>query len=122
MYKPLNQCIAQSDELKKLIRENPDLPIVVMVDSEVCADDSFRWWFAPDIRFEVGDFLDCEQDVDDERVFDDKDDFEECLADRLGDGGDYDETSDEEFDRIVAEKLKEYEPYWKKVIYIRAMV
>ncbi len=122
MPKPLNECITQSDELKKLIIENPELPLVVMVDYEVCADASSRWWFAPDIRFEVGDFLDCEQEVNDERIYDDKDIFEEELTDSLADSGDYDDISDEEFDRIVAEKLKEYEPYWKKVIYIRASI
>ena len=44
------------------------------------------------------------------------------MADILGDSGDYDETTDEEFDKIVQEELKKYEPYWKKVIEIRADV
>lgn len=30
--------------LLKLVIDNPDLPIVPMVDYEICADDSHSWW------------------------------------------------------------------------------
>lgn len=121
-YRPLGMFTAQTDKLKKLIAEHPDLPIVVIVNAEVVADDDYNWWYAPDISFSMGEILDCEQDVNDMKVYTDRDDFEEDLADVLGDSGDYDETTDEEFDKIVQEELKEYEPYWKKVIQIRADV
>ena len=121
-YRPLNMFMKQTDELKKLIAEHPDYPIVVMVANEVVADDSYGWWYAPSLSFSIGEILDCEQDVNDEKVYVDRDDFEEDLADILGDSGDYDETTDEEFDKIVQEELKKYEPYWKKVIQIRADV
>ncbi len=121
-YKPLNMFSAQTDELKKLMAEYPDLPIVVIVNAEVVADDDYNWWYAPSITFSFGEILDCEQDVNDMKVYTDRDDFEEDLADILGDSGDYDETTDEEFDKIVQEELKKYEPYWKKVIQIRADV
>ena len=122
MYKPLNMFSAQTDELKKLIAEHPDYPIVVIVANEVVADDFYGWWYAPSLSFSIGEILDCEQEVNDEKVYTDRDDFEEDLADILGDSGDYDETTDEEFDKIVQEELKKYEPYWKKVIQIRADV
>ena len=121
-YKPLNMFTAQTDELKKLIAEHPDMPIVVIVNAEVVADDDYNWWYAPYISFSLGEILDCEQDVNDMKVYTDRDDFEEDLADILGDSGDYDETTDEEFDKIVQEELKKYEPYWKRVIQIRADV
>ena len=121
-YRPLNMFMKQTDELKKLIAEHPDLPIVVIVNAEVVADDDYNWWYAPYISFSLGEILDCEQDVNDMKVYTDRDDFEEDLADILGDSGDYDETTDEEFDKIVQEELKKYEPYWKKVIQIRADV
>ena len=121
-YRPLNMFMKQTDELKKLIAEYPDYPIVVMVANEVVADDFYGWWYAPSLSFSIGEILDCEQDVNDEKVYVDRDDFEEDLADILGDSGDYDETTDEEFDKIVQEELKKYEPYWKKVIQIRADV
>ena len=121
-YRPLNMFMKQTDELKKLIAEHPDYPIVVMVANEVVADDFYGWWYAPSLSFSIGEILDCEQEVNDEKVYTDRDDFEEDLADILGDSGDYDETTDEEFDKIVQEELKKYEPYWKKVIQIRADV
>ena len=121
-YRPLGMFTAQTDELKKLIAEHPDLPIVVIVNAEVVADDDYNWWYAPDVSFSLGELLDCDQDVNDMKVYTDRDDFEEDLADILGDSGDYDETTGEEFDKIVQEELKKYEPYWKKVIQIRADV
>ena len=121
-YRPLNMFMKQTDELKKLIAEHPDYPIVVMVANEVVADDFYGWWYAPSLSFSIGEILDCEQEVNDEKVYTDRDDFEEDLADILGDSGDYDETTDEEFDKIVQEELKKYEPYWKRVIQIRADV
>ena len=122
MYKPLNMFTKQTDELKQLINEHPDYPIVVLCNNEVCCDDSYCWWYAPEISFSIGEILDCEQDINDERGYTDRDEFEEDLADRLYDSGDYDETTDEEFDAIVKAELAKYEPYWKKVIQIMADV
>ena len=31
------------EELFRLMRENPDLPVVPMVDGEICGDDSGYW-------------------------------------------------------------------------------
>ena len=121
MYKPLN-ILKQTDELKQLIAEHPDYPIVVLCDYEVCADCSYSWWYAPDLSFSIGEILDCEQDVNDERIYTDRDEFEEDLADFLYDSGDYDEATDEEFDAVVKAELSKYEPYWKKVIQIKAGV
>lgn len=119
-YKPLNMFVKQTDELKKLIAEHPDYPIVVIVAYEVCGDDSYGWRYAPELRFSIGEILDCEQDVNDARIYVDRDEFEEDLRDYLCD--DYENLSDEEFDKVVQNKMKEYEPYWKNVIQIRADV
>ena len=80
-FKPLNMFTKATDELKELIAKYPDYPIVVLVDSEVVADDDYGWWYAPEIRFNIGEILDCEQDINDERVYVDRDEFEEDLAD-----------------------------------------
>ena len=122
MYRPLNMFLKQTDELKELITKYPDYPIVVLCDYEVCGDDSYYWWYAPEIRFSIGEILDCEQNVNDEKVYVDRNEFEEDLADILSDSGDYDETTDEEFDAIVKTELAKYEPYWRKVIQIRASI
>ena len=121
-YKPLNMFTAQTGELKKLIAEHPDLPIVVIVNAEVVADDDYNWWYAPDISFSLGELLDCEQDVNDIKVYTDRDDFEEDLRDILCDLEEFEEATDEEFDQAVKEQLAVYEPYWRQVIQIRADV
>ena len=121
-YRPLNMFMKQTDELKKLIAEHPDLPIVVIVNTEVVADDDYNWWYAPDVSFGLGELLDCNQDVNDMKVYTDRDDFEEDLRDILCDLEEFEEATDEEFDQAVKEQLTDYEPYWKKVIQIRADV
>ena len=121
-YKPLNMFYKQTDELKKLIAKYPDYPIVVMVANEVVADDYYGWWYAPCLSFNIGEILDCEQDINDEKVYIDRDEFEEDLRDIMCDMEEYENVSDEIFDRIVTKELKKFEPYWKKVIQIKADV
>ena len=121
-YRPLNMFTAQTDELKKLIAEHPDLPIVVIVNAEVVADDDYNWWYAPDVSFSLGELLDCDQDVNDMKVYTDRDDFEEDLQNILCDLEEFENATDEEFNQAVKEQLADYEPYWKQVIQIRADV
>ena len=121
-YRPLDMFLKQTDKLKELIVKYPDYPIVVIVDSEVVAGDDWGSWYAPEIKFDIGEILDCEQDINDEKTYIDRDELEEDLRDKLSWDEIYDKLSDEEFDKVVEEKLKEYEPYWKKVIQIYATV
>ena len=114
--------LKQTDELKELIAKYPDYPIVVIVDSEVVADYDYGWWYAPEIRFDIGEILDCEQDINDEKTYIDKDEFKEDVEYYLSCYDGYETYTDEEFDKLVEEKYQEYEPYWKKVIQIRASV
>ena len=122
MYKPLNMFLKQTDELKELISKYPDYPIVVIVDSEVVADYDYGWWYAPEIRFGIGEILDCEQDVDDEKTYIDRDELEEDIEEMLFLDNRYEKLSDEDFNKVVKKELNKYEPYWKKVIQIRASV
>lgn len=123
MYKPLNMFTKQTEELKQLIAEHPDYPIVVMVANEVVADDFYGWWYAPDIRFTMGEILDCEQDINDEKTYIDRDDFEEDVRYCIENDDDLMESiTDEEYEKEVKRILDEYEPYWKDVIQIRADV
>lgn len=119
-YKPLGMYLKQTDELKKLIEEHPDYPIVVLVVSDVVCDDYCAWYYAPDLRFKIGEILDCEQDINDEKIYYSRDDFEEDISYMLED--EFAELSEEEFDKKVQEVMKEYEPYWKNVIEILADV
>ena len=121
-FKPLNMFTKQTDELKELITKYPNYPIVVMVSSDVVCDDYYGWWYAPEIRFGIGEILDCEQDIDEEKTYIDRDEFEEDMYNKYEDDEEYEKLDDYEFDEMIEDKLKEYEPYWRKVIQIYADV
>ena len=121
-YRPLDMFIKQTDELKNLITEHPDYPIVVMVANEVVADDYYGWWYAPCLSFSIGEILDCEQDINDEKTYTDRDEFEDDMYSKYEDNEEYEKLDNYEFDEMIENKLKEYEPYWRKVIQIRADV
>lgn len=71
-------------ELFRLIKENPELPILPMVDSEIVADDFYARWSASWGSAEITDYI-----IGNERVyFKDEDDQETVLND-CTDGVDY---------------------------------
>lgn len=107
----------KSDELKRLILENPDLPIVVLAGEESYAG-WHSWTFCSSISFCIDEILDCDYYDYDDTVFTDRDRLEECVVDELAD--EYEDKSEEEFDEAVRHKLEELEPYWTKVIAIYA--
>ena len=126
-YKPLHMFATQTDELKKLIAEHPDYPIIVEVDSEVVADDNYSSWYAPSLKYRVGELLDCRQTVNDERAYLDRDDFREDVSYYIFEcDNDYEskygEFSTEQFDKLVDDYVAKYDEYWKPVIIIYASV
>lgn len=118
---PLN-LIAPSDELKKLIAEHPDYPIVVLAGDDANTGD-YTWMYCSSISFSVGKILDCAVPWDDESVVTDEDEFNEYLEDWLFDEireRDGDPPEEEEFQKILAAEKERYAPYWKNVIGIWA--
>lgn len=98
----------KSDELKKLILENPDLPIVVLAGEEAnCGDHN--WMFCSIISFSIDEILDCDYVDYDDTVFTDRERLEEKISDDLYD--DFADAPAEEYDATVAKRLKELEPY-----------
>ena len=91
-------------EIIKLIRENPELPIVPMVNSEVVADDSYSYWMGKWGRCEVTEYYMGRnavhfKDDDEEDVLND---MVECKYGCDKDGRDIYELSDEEWDKLFA--------------------
>lgn len=99
--------INKSEELLKLVAENPDLPVVPLVDYEVVGDDS-GCWIGSFGHSEVGEYA-----LFGDRYFTDRDDLEEVYADYVAD--DYPDMSDEEFFAMVKEKTKDW---WTKAILV----
>lgn len=82
------------DVLFKLIKENPDLPILPMVDSEIVADDCCARWTGSWGSSEIKDYI-----IGAERVhFKDEDDLENVLND-CTDGVDYWEVPEDVVER-----------------------
>lgn len=106
-----------SDELKKLILENPDLPIVVLAGEEASGYD-FYWTYCSSVSCHISEILDCDYYDYDDTVFTDRDRLEERIEDMLYD--EYYGKPDEEYEKAIKDKLAELEPYWTKVIAIYA--
>lgn len=107
----------ETGELRKLILENPDLPIVILANEDSYNGDCY-WMFCTNISFKISEILDCDYYDYDDVIFTDRDRLEERIEDDLWD--DYHDKSDEEYDAAVKRELEKYEPYWKKVIAIYA--
>lgn len=107
--------IKDSTELRKLIAENPNLPIVVMVGEEAAAS-GWCWTYCTDVKCRVGEVLDKECPWESERIYNDKIEFEEDLGDYLSDLAD----SVAELDEMIEQEIEKYKPYWHKAIIITA--
>ena len=109
--------VKDSTELRKMIAENPELPIVVMVSYEAVTDE-FYWTYCSFVHCEVGEVLDCEIPWKEGIVYSSRTDFEEDLADYLSDIAD--KMTDEEFSRFLEVQKRVYDEYWHKAIIVKA--
>lgn len=106
--------MAYVDEFLKLVKENPDLTIVPMVDGEIVADDCYRWWMGSWGHSEITEYY-----LGREKVHFKDDDEEDVLNDMVGcqygktkDGRDIYELSDDDWN-------KEYKNIpWTKAIVV----
>lgn len=89
-------------EIIRLIEENPELPIVPMVDTEVVGDDSYGWWLGKWGNAEITEYY-----LGREGIHFRDDDEEDVLNDLVGckyscdpQGRDIYDLSDEEWDEL----------------------
>lgn len=109
-----------SAELRKLIAENPELPIIVCA-GESANTGEWGWEYCSKMYCEVTEVLDCDLPFGEGHIYDDRDEFEEKLWEYMEDHipkSDLATMTDEEFDLLAKKELATYEPYWKKVILI----
>lgn len=118
---PLN-LTENTDELKRLIAEYPDYPIVVRA-GENTLNDECCWTYCSSVKFEIGEVLDCLNPFNEEIVYNDRGEFnndlEEWLWDACGGNDIPPKITDKEFEERYRNELEKYEPYWKKVIAIK---
>ena len=67
--------MTNTEKFIQLVKENPDLPVVPMVDCEVVSED-YGWWVGSFGRCDVGEYA-----LFYERYFDDREDFKEFYYD-----------------------------------------
>lgn len=107
----------ESAELRKLILENPDLPICVLAGEDASAD-YWGWTFCSSVSFEICEILDCDYYDNDGLVVCDRGRLAELIEDDLY--NEYSEKTEEEYQAAIQRELEKFEPYWLKVIAIYA--
>lgn len=101
---------AKYGELLRLIVENPSLPVVPMVSSEVVSDNDYAYWLGSFSSSTVDEYV-CLN----ERFYtrDNQDEIEDDFSDYLCD--DYPDMPDEEFYKMIHEKVEAL-PWTKAII------
>ena len=96
--------MTNTERLIDLIKNNPSLPVVPMVDEEIVGDDSYRWWLGSWGRCEVTRYYRGRESIH----FSD-DDEENILCDMVGceyyktkDGRDITDLSEKEWEDTLA--------------------
>ena len=110
----LREWVDEYKELKQLIIENPDLPLIFFATDEANSGEYSSE--LADARAHKGVVLNC-TGIQEDHIYTDEDDLESDILDMLFDEHGHD-WSDEEYEAAVAEKMKEYEPYWVNAIII----
>ncbi len=111
--------LTDNKELKNLILENLDLPLLVFATEDA---NSGEWSSElASCRCHKGVVLDATKDCwlpRDDRVYTDESDLEDDIRDALYNEDEYESMSDAEFDSMIIEKMKILEPYWKECIIV----
>lgn len=104
-----------TDELKRLILEHQELPILVLAGDNANIGD-YGYMSCSRVRAQEGEFLDCKQKIDACKCYTDRDDFEDDVADFLAGEERYRDLSYDEFNAVVQQTVNEYDAFWKPCI------
>lgn len=107
-----------ADELKQLIAENPDLPILVFA-GDYANNGDYPYMSCSHVSAEKGEFLDCEQQIDDCKCYTERDDFADDVENVLAGEEQYRDLSDNEFNALVEQTVNEYDEFWKPCIILQ---
>lgn len=89
-------------KLKQLILENPDLPLIAFAGEDAWQDIGYGYTQA-DVRCDI-EALTLYSDM-----WCDEDDYRDRLSDNLADEEEYKNLSDEDYEKMIDEKVKETE-------------
>jgi len=112
--KAVNDQKQNIEKLLDLVKENPDLEIMPLVETDIVASDDYGWWVA-----DWGEAWVDEYWSDDERMYAKSEDFDRLVEDKcdlLYDTPEYAGLSDEEFKKKIEAMVEGYD--WQKVIFV----
>lgn len=104
----------ETDKLRLLIQKYPDYRLAVLAGTEA-TDGEHSTTFCSSVDAWVGEILDCNQDVVEDRIFTDREEFEDELRDHLWKSFD---GTEKEFEMYFERELLSYDPYWKPCILV----
>lgn len=104
--------LEDTTELRKLIIENPDLPLLFFVGDDAYHDEGYQYSMAYASNAEIQK-LTLYSDV-----WMDKDDYTEKLSDDLAFEEEYKDMTDDEYDAMIDRKIEETEFVKAIVIYV----
>lgn len=109
--------ILDSEELREVLNNHKDWPVVFLVDSDIVGDGDGFWYAGGYSCFE-GEVMDCESDeINTGRIYTDRVDFLEDVEDYVYKNAE-EELSDEELDAEVNRICNKYEAHWKKALLV----
>lgn len=110
--KKFDLSLDDTSELKKLIIENPELPLLVFCGEDaVCQDYSYSMAY-------VNHCLIQSLALYNNEIWMDKEDYTDRLRDDLCDKEEYENLSDEEYDKMIEQKVAETEFVKAIVIFV----
>lgn len=96
----MNECVKKptgllnsTDELRQLLIEHPDLPMLVFA-GEDCNRGDYTYMSCSRVSTSIGEYLDCQQTINDELCYTDRDEFQEDMENYYSDF----DGSDKEFE------------------------
>lgn len=102
--------LMQNDNVRKVILENPYLPLVFELTDDACSCGKASAF--------IGEALDCEQEVVKGFLFTDREEFIDAIDENIYRLTGYNDMPEEYYESEVKRIAAEYEPYWRKVIII----
>lgn len=108
--------LMQSHQLLKLIEQHPELPLLFQATEAAggCVCSQIHAW--------IGEVLDCKQQINDEKIYTDRDELMDDLRDVVYDTDPYDDRPDSYYDKMAEQLAAEYEPFWRECIIITLQV
>ena len=104
--------LEDTTELRKLIIENPDLPLLFFVGDDVYSDDGYQYSMAYASNAEIQELTLYSN------VWMDEDDYAEKIRDDLAFEEEYINMTDDEYDKMIDQKVNETEFVKAIVIYV----